>query len=73
MLPVRDHLPTRTRPVVNYALIVINLIVFAVEVSSASAGGELGSLSGWVLVPDKLVSDPVHSLGSLFGRLHRNK
>ena len=39
MLPVRDHLPTRSFPAVNYGLIALNLGVF---------GGFIGGL---VLLP----------------------
>ena len=35
MLPLRDHLPTRTVPVVNYALIAANVLVFGLEVEFA--------------------------------------
>ena len=48
MLPLRDHLPTRTVPFVNYALIAANVVVFLMQLS-----GTLGPNAGeqWMLHP----------------------
>ncbi len=35
MIPIRDHLPTRTVPFVNYAIIVANVVVFVLELTGA--------------------------------------
>lgn len=40
MIPLRDHLPTRNRPVVTYALIAINVAVFLVQVLVGHAEAE---------------------------------
>src|ERR1700683_3809992 len=60
MIPVRDRLPTRLVPGVNYLLIALNVGVYAGQV--------LGTLKApWSLVPAALLADPVGSLPSLFG------
>ncbi len=59
MLPLRDHLPTRTVPVVNYALIALNVGVFAVEAMSAAGPGEGQGLEAWALEPAHLVAHPL--------------
>ena len=38
MLPIRDHLSTRTAPIVNWTLIAANVLVFGLEVASAGDG-----------------------------------
>jgi membrane associated rhomboid family serine protease len=52
MLPIRDHNPSQTRPIITVALIVINLLVF---VSYRSLSGDPAALAGfyqtWALVP----------------------
>jgi membrane associated rhomboid family serine protease len=58
MLPVRDHLPTRGTPWVNYALIAANVAVFAIEAGSA----DLGSVA---FVPAHFWSDPLASASTL--------
>jgi len=63
MLPVRDHLPTRSFPVVNYALIALNLAVFGLE-----AGG-LVDVEALALVPSKLIAHPWASAPSLFAHM----
>ena len=74
MLPLRDHLPTRTVPLVNYALIAANIVVFVLEL------GNLGSLAGrvspdaaaqavvrlWGLVPVRAVHDPIGNVEAVF-------
>jgi len=54
MLPVRDHLPTRSTPVVNYALIAINAIAMGAEVWTEGA-------ERWALVPSELFAHPLAS------------
>jgi membrane associated rhomboid family serine protease len=59
-IPVRDHLPTRTVPVVNYALIVANIIVFVLELNSQATGVSLDAFDRtWGLVPARFFADPV--------------
>jgi membrane associated rhomboid family serine protease len=68
MLPVRDSLPTRTWPVVNYLLIAANIAVFVQELRLSASGNE-EALAPWVLVPAELVADPIGSVPSLFGHM----
>jgi membrane associated rhomboid family serine protease len=68
MLPVRDSLPTRTWPVVNYVLIAANIAVFVQELRLSASGNE-DALAPWVLVPAELVADPIGSIPSLFGHM----
>ena len=60
MLPLRDHLQTRTVPVVNYALIALNVGAFGLEAGSASGGTDADSLlHHWALVPAELLAHPL--------------
>jgi len=66
MLPVRDHLPTRSFPGVNYGLIALNLGVFGLEVSAAAAGADSIALGRqWALVPTQLIAHPLAHAPSL--------
>jgi membrane associated rhomboid family serine protease len=66
MLPVRDHLPTRSRAGVNYLLIALNVAVFALQ-----AGGVIGSADAdaaappGALVPARLLADPAGNATAL--------
>ena len=67
MLPLRDHLPTRTVPFVNYLLIAANVVVFLLEQSVISRGiapDEL--LQTWGLVPRRLFADPITGVETVF-------
>jgi membrane associated rhomboid family serine protease len=59
MLPIRDNLPTRTVPFVNYALIAANVVVFVLELQGG-VGTELE------LVPARLLVDPVAGVETVF-------
>jgi membrane associated rhomboid family serine protease len=63
MLPLRDHLPTRTVPFVNYALIAANVVVFLMQLS-----GTLGPNYGeqWNLHPGLIWDDPVGGVETIF-------
>jgi membrane associated rhomboid family serine protease len=71
MLPLRDHLPTRSRAGVTYLLVAINVVVFGLEI-----GGYLGptdpehatTLPG-ALVPARLLADPAGNALSLLTHL----
>jgi membrane associated rhomboid family serine protease len=66
MLPVRDSLPTRLRPAVNYALIALNIGVFAIEAALAMGGADMEALSRqWALVPAQLLAHPLASAPTL--------
>ena len=63
MVPVRDHLPTRSFPVVNYALIALNVVVFGFEAWLAAGNIEPTGLE-WALVPDQIVAVAIGRLVS---------
>ena len=59
MLPLRDHLPTRTFPFVNYALIAANVVVFFLQL-----GGTV--TTDFAFVPARLFTDPAVGVETLF-------
>jgi len=63
MLPLRDHLPTRTVPYVNYGIIAANFVVFFMQLSGTMGpgGGEQ-----WTLHPAVLWVDPVYGIETVF-------
>jgi membrane associated rhomboid family serine protease len=65
MLPLRDHLPTRSFPVVNYALMAVNVVVFGVEAWLGAGSSGPSSLDEWALVPTRLVAHPMASAPTL--------
>jgi membrane associated rhomboid family serine protease len=69
MLPVRDHLPTRSFAFINYALIALNVVVFVLELSTAGANGNADMLGGLVLVPARLTAHPLANAPSLVTHL----
>lgn len=70
MLPVRDHLPTRSVAGVNYTLIAANILVMLGEISRAASGTDLEVLATrWALVPARLTEHLVTRLPTLFTHL----
>jgi membrane associated rhomboid family serine protease len=61
MLPLRDQLPTRRRPVVTYALIALNVLAYLVESAAIEARGP-GFVFEWGLVPVRFAHDPLSEL-----------
>lgn len=61
MLPLRDRLPTRTFPFVNYALIALNVGTYAVVATSASPE----AIEPWTLEPARLLADPLANVPTL--------
>jgi membrane associated rhomboid family serine protease len=71
MLPLRDRLPSRTVPYVNYLLLAANVLAFLWMRSAIAAGYPAEQLVvDWGLVPARLVRDPageaVTVLSSMF-------
>jgi membrane associated rhomboid family serine protease len=58
MLPIGDRNPTRTTPVVNYALIGLNIAAFLWETILLFGGSSSWLLPGYGLVPTRLANDP---------------
>ena len=67
MLPLRDHLPTRTFPIVNYAFIAANVAVFVLEAQALMSGIQQDALTRtWGLVPARLFVDPLFATETVF-------
>jgi len=67
MLPLRDRLPTRRAPIVNYLLIGLNVLVFIWERASLGAGiPGRALLSDWGLVPAHLLAYPAEGVVNVF-------
>ncbi len=67
-LPIRDRLPTRVFPFVNYVLIAVNIAVFVQETAAAMSRGHPGGLEPgmWALVPARFFHDPVFGFETVF-------
>jgi membrane associated rhomboid family serine protease len=75
MLPLRDRLPTRSPPFVNYVLIAVNVLAFIWTQALISVGGASARakeivahdlLMDWGLVPAELVNHPITALPTVF-------
>jgi membrane associated rhomboid family serine protease len=71
MLPLRDHLPTRSVPGVNYALVAINVAVFGLQITGFFGGAEVSEAASppGALVPALLVAHPLAHLPTLLTHL----
>jgi membrane associated rhomboid family serine protease len=58
MIPLRDNVPTRSFPVVNIAILVLNVLVFLFEISLSGPAQE-AFLIAFAVVPARLLSPPV--------------
>jgi membrane associated rhomboid family serine protease len=59
MLPLRDHLPTRTFPFVNYALIAANCVVFYLQLTNQVT-------DDYAFLPARLFRDPNAGIETMF-------
>jgi membrane associated rhomboid family serine protease len=67
VLPIRDHLPTRSVPFVNYAIIAANLAGFVLERAQIAQGVDPTDLLLTLgLVPRRLFADPVIGVETVF-------
>jgi membrane associated rhomboid family serine protease len=67
MLPLKDYIPTRRVPFVNYLLIAANVIVFFGERMLLAQGVDPRDLLGeYALVPAWAITDPWHGLLTAF-------
>jgi membrane associated rhomboid family serine protease len=64
MLPLRDALPTRRRPLVTYALITLNVLAYLYESAAVAALGPRFVVA-WGLVPARFFTDPVAELPNI--------
>ncbi len=67
LTPLRDHLPTRTLPLVNYAIIAANVAVFILERGAIANGTSAERLLfTYGLVPRRLLVDPAMGAETVF-------
>jgi len=67
MIPVRDRLPTRRLPVVNYLLIAANVLVFLLEQSVITGPRSAHLLlQSYGLIPVEIVNAPAENLVTVF-------
>jgi membrane associated rhomboid family serine protease len=70
VLPLRDHLPTRTFPFVNYLFIVANIVVYVLEEMTIGSGVDPQRvIESWGLVPRVLFTDPVLGIETAFSSM----
>ncbi|MDI1482068.1 rhomboid family intramembrane serine protease [Polyangium sp. y55x31] len=76
MLPLRDRLPARRPPYVNWLIIIVNVCVFVWTQALLSVAGPRGAevrayelLMQYGLVPARLVQEPIAALPSLFSSM----
>lgn len=65
MIPLRDRLPTRTTPVVNYVLLALNGLAFIWQVASEEVG-YVRLVFDWGFVPARFLADPVTQVLTIF-------
>jgi len=65
MLPLRDQLPTRRRPVVTYALILTNIVVYLFERAVVAEAGP-SVIMDLGLVPARIIQSPLTELHTVF-------
>jgi rhomboid family protein len=67
VLPLRDHLPTRSFPFVNYALIAANVAVFVMQLNALAGGvSEEAFTRQWGLVPARIFDHPAAAIPTIF-------
>ncbi len=69
MFPIRDSVPSRTFPFVNYALIALNLVVFFYELQLSGVGQLDPFLKSFGLVPARFLADPLTQLPTVFSSM----
>ena len=58
MIPISDDNPTRSTPLVTYALIALNVLAYAVESWLLARHGNAYVVAGYGLVPSRIAADP---------------
>jgi membrane associated rhomboid family serine protease len=63
MLPIKDDNPTRSKPIITYLLIFLNVVIFAYELLLSAAGELEAFLYTYALIPRDIVNGTgVHTL-----------
>jgi membrane associated rhomboid family serine protease len=66
MIPISDQNPARTTPYVNYVLIALNILAFALESWLIASHGDSYVVAGYGLVPSRISADPAGEAFTLF-------
>ncbi len=66
MFPLHDNIRSRRFPFVNYAIILVNILVFAKELSFAERAALDQFIFSHALVPARFMADPIAHLPELF-------
>jgi membrane associated rhomboid family serine protease len=66
LVPLKDLNPTRTFPFVNYSLIAANVVGYIIELSLISQYGARNIVTGFGLVPARLLMDPLGEAFTIF-------
>jgi len=69
MIPLRDNIPSSTRPWMNYLLIFFNVGVFLYEVALLNAGLLEKFILRWGFVPSVFLSNPLPKIPTLFSAM----
>jgi membrane associated rhomboid family serine protease len=70
ILPVKDHLPTRSVPFIHYLIMVANIAVFVLEITTIGSGvAPERVVESWGFVPRMLWRDPVTGVETLFSSM----
>jgi membrane associated rhomboid family serine protease len=59
MFPLKDNVPSKRFPFINYLLIAINLIIFVHELKLSEVGALEGFMNHFTLIPAHFFADPV--------------
>ncbi len=65
MIPIRDQLPTRIIPFVNYGLIAANVLCFLWQLAAMGVG-YVDIVKDWGFIPARFLVDPVGDVGTIF-------
>ena len=69
MFPLRDNIPTRHFPLVNYLLIIFNIAIFIKEVQLSRFGLFEPFIYHYGFVPSRFLSDPLSQMPTLFSAM----
>jgi len=61
VIPLRDNIPSSRVPVVTYAIIAVNVLVFLLELSGGDA-----FIQRWAFVPSRFLENPAGDFATLF-------
>jgi membrane associated rhomboid family serine protease len=61
MLPISDRNPHRTTPFITYILILVNFVIFFIELSSGDS-----FITRWSFIPQRFLTNPVAGFPTIF-------